>query len=520
MDFFSEISREIVRRNVRNKDELQTLKTELARKYSFDHIPKDTEILSSGNFPEEIKQMLRIKSTRTISGVAVVAAMTSPERCPHGKCIYCPGGVESNSPQAYTGYEPAALRGRSNGYISYNEVFSRLKQLETIGHDTSKVDLIVMGGTFTSRTEEYQRNFVKGCLDAMNMNVSDSLDSSILENEDSNRKCIGLTVETKPDWFMERDIDLALSYGTTKVELGVQVLSEKVLRLNNRGHGMHEIIRSTALARDSGMKIVYHVMPGMYGTGEEDDYSSIDRMLDDPSFRPDMLKIYPTLVVKGTALYKYWKEGKYVPPDTDRMVDFLTYVLKRSPPWIRIQRVQRDIPVKFISAGVKRSDIRNMAESKLRGGGVKSPEIRYREVGRYVVPEDEVKLTRTDYDASGGKEIFLSYESTSAIVGFVRLRILSPEAHRQELSDSTIIREIKVFGNVVPVGKKSENDWQHRGFGKNLLNEAERISTEEYGSRRIAVISGIGVRNYFRSVGYERSGPYMMKSLSSAQDPV
>ncbi len=516
MDYFSEISQEILRRGIRTKNELQSLKTELAKKYSLDYLPKDTEILSSGEFPEEIKQMLRIKSTRTISGVAVVAAMTSPERCPHGKCIYCPGGVDSNSPQAYTGYEPAALRGRNNGYVSYNEVFSRLKQLETIGHDTSKVDLIIMGGTFTARSEEYQNEFIKGCLDAMNKSVSEDLHLSILENETAGRKCIGLTVETKPDWFLERDIDLSLGYGTTKVELGVQILSEHVLRLNNRGHGMEEIRRSTALARDSGMKIVYHVMPGMYGTDEGDDYRSLDRMLDDPAFRPDMLKIYPTLVVRGTALYKLWKEGKYVPPDTDRMVDFLGYVLKRSPPWIRIQRVQRDIPVKFISAGVKRSDIRNMAEKKLREEGVLSSEIRYREVGRIDVSEDDVRLSRTDYDAAEGREIFLSFESPDAIVGFLRLRIPSPDAHRQELYESSIIREIKVFGNVVPVGYRSETDWQHKGYGKKLLAEAERISREEFALGRIAVISGIGVRNYFRSQGYEQTGPYMIRSLASA----
>lgn len=514
MDYFSEISQEIVKRGIKSKNELQLLKTELARKYSLDYLPKDTEILSSAEFPDDIKQMLRIKGTRTISGVAVVAAMTSPERCPHGKCIYCPGGIENNSPQAYTGYEPAALRGRSNDYDAYNEVFSRLKQLETIGHDTSKVDLIIMGGTFTARTEEYQRSFVKGCLDAMNKSVSPDLETSILENESSSRKCIGLTVETKPDWFMEKDIDLALSYGTTKVELGIQVLSEEVLRLNNRGHGIEEVRRSTKLARDSGMKIVYHLMPGMYGTEEQDDYRSFDLMLADPAFRPDMLKIYPTLVVRGTSLYKLWKEGKYVPPDTDRIVKFLSYVLEKAPPWVRIQRVQRDIPVKFIAAGVKRSDIRNMAESRLRKEGVRSSEIRYREVGHYSVAEEDVIFHRTDYEASDGFEIFLSYESKEAIVGFVRFRVLSGEAHRQELQNSSMIRELKVFGNVVPVGQKNGEDWQHRGYGKLLISEAERISREEFGIPRIAVISGIGVRNYFRSLGYELNGPYMMKNLN------
>lgn len=513
MDFFSELSEEILKRRVKSKEELQSLKTELAKKYSLDYLPKDTEILMSGEFPDEIKQMLRIKSTRTISGVAVVAAMTSPERCPHGRCIYCPGGVDNNSPQAYTGYEPAALRGRGNNYIAYNQVFGRLKQLETIGHDTSKVDLIVMGGTFTARPLDYQESFIKGCFDAMNKSVADTLEHAMLENEESERKCIGLTVETKPDWFLEDSIDLSLKCGTTKVELGVQILSERVLQLNNRGHGVAEIIHSTALARDAGLKIVYHVMPGMYGSELSDDYDSIDRMFEDPDFRPDMLKIYPTLVVRDTPLYGLWKRGRYVPPDTDTMVEFLNYVLERLPPWVRIQRVQRDIPVKFISAGVKRSDIRDMAERKLQMAGQNSSEIRFREVGRSSPGKDTVAPVRRNYEAAEGSEIFLSYESGNTIVGFARLRIPSANAHRQEVADSGMIREIKVFGKVVPVGQRREDDWQHKGYGRKLMEEAERITREEYDLRRIGVISGTGVRNYFRPMGYERLGPYMMKQL-------
>lgn len=513
MDYFEEISLEIVKRGIKSKEELQLLKTELAKKYSLDYLPKDTEILSSGTFPENIRKLLRIKNTRTISGVAVVAAMTSPERCPHGKCIFCPGGLENNSPQSYTGYEPAALRGRSNKYISYNEVFSRLKQLETIGHDTSKVDLIVMGGTFTARSREYQETFIKGCMDAMNASISKSLNISILENEDSDRRCVGLTVETKPDWFYEKDIDLALNYGTTKVELGVQVLSERALKINNRGHGIDAIVRSTKLARDSGLKIVYHVMPGMYETEIEDDYRSIDQMFSDERFKPDMLKIYPTLVVRNTGLYRLWKEGKYVPPDTDTMVEFLQYVMRKLPPWVRIQRVQRDIPVKFIAAGVKRSDIRDMAEKRIRKSKQESREIRFREVGRLDEEYHDATLARFDYDASDGKEIFLSYETSGSIVGFARLRIPSDEFHRQELTSSSVIRELKVFGDVVPVGEHFSDHWQHKGYGKKLMDIAENVSSEEFGMKRIAVISGIGVRNYFRNIGYEMLGPYMQKTL-------
>ncbi len=515
MGFYEEIVQEIRTGRVRSKEQLQSRKMQLAKRHSLDYIPGDSEILNSTEFEEEYLDLLRIKPTRTISGVAVVAAMTSPERCPHGKCIYCPGGVDNNSPQAYTGYEPAALRGRNNAYDGYNQVFNRLKQLDTIGHDTSKVDLIIMGGTFTARPVEYQESFIKGCLDGMNRSISGTLEESILNNETAERRCIGLTVETKPDWFFEKEIDLSLSYGATKVELGVQNISEEILRLNGRGHGIEEIIKSTQLSRDAGLKMVYHLMPGMPGSSIEDDKKSFDLMVSDPAYRPDMLKIYPTLVVKGTTIYRMWKQGKYTPLDTDSAVELIVHFMKNMPPWIRVQRMQRDIPVKFIEAGVKRSDIRNLVDEKLSELGIRTMEMRSREIGRIADRNEVPLLVRRDYDASGGKEVFLSYETANGmLVGFVRLRIPSRDAHRKEMSGSSIIREIKVFGDVVPVGEKAGNRWQHKGYGSKLMSEAERITLEEFGLDRILVISGIGVREYFRKLGYERVGPYMGKLLS------
>lgn len=514
MDFYQLIGREINEGKISNRDELQRRKMALARELRLDYIPGDTEILTSGVVDDKFRPLLRIKPTRTISGVAVVAAMTSPERCPHGKCIYCPGGVENNSPQAYTGYEPAALRGRDNDYNSYRIVFNRLKQLETIGHDTSKIDLIIMGGTFTARSRDYQEGYIKGCFDAMNREISQSLGEAIILNESTERRCVGLTVETKPDWFMEKDIDLALEYGTTKVELGVQVLHEESLRLNGRGHGIAEVIKSTQLSRDAGLKMVYHVMPGMYGTEVEDDIHSFDTMVSDPDFKPDMLKIYPTLVVKGTSLYRLWKQGKYVPPDTEEVADLVAYFMEKMPPWIRVQRMQRDIPVKFIEAGVKRSDIRNIVDSKLKERGIKTMEIRSREIGLSHDSKRDMELTRRDYEAAHGKEIFLSYENADSLFGFLRLRKPSSLHHRVEMDNSSIIREIKVLGEVVPVGSHADEQWQHKGIGKDLLREAERITRDELGLERILVISGVGVREYFRKLGYERVGPYMGKMFT------
>ncbi len=515
MDFYEDITEELRKGEIKNKLELQKRKVELSKKFNLDVVPSDIEILNYKDNKKLYIELLRKKPTRTISGVAVVAAMTSPEACPHGKCTFCPGGVDNNSPQSYTGFEPSALRGRNNYYDSYNITFNRLKQLETIGHDTSKVDLIVMGGTFTARSEEYQKNFVKGCLDGMNRKISPTLEESILENENSDRKCVGLTVETKPDWFYEKEIDSALSYGTTKVELGVQILNDKILRDNLRGHGIEEIIRSTQLARDAGLKILYHLMPGMYEANYEDDIKSFDKMVNDGNYIPDMLKIYPTLVVKNTSLYRLWKEGKYQPYDTEKAVKLITYFMKNMPPWVRVMRMQRDIPVHFIEAGVKRSDLHNLVDRNMNEMQIKTMEIRSREVGisgeNYT---NDCKLIRRKYMASNGNEIFLSYEnSKNQIIGYLRLRMPSDLAHRKELAGSSIIRELKVLGNVVPVGSNSEKHWQHHGLGMNLVREAERISLEEYDKNRILIISGIGVRNYFRNLGYERLGPYMAKQL-------
>ncbi len=515
MNIFQDISTKMTTGEINTREELQRQKVILSKKYGLDHVPSNTEILNSGYVDGKFKDMLILKPTRTISGVAVVAAMTSPEICPHGRCIFCPGGMENNSPQAYTGYEPSALRGRANNYDPYSITFGRLKQLETIGHDTSKVDLIVMGGTFTARSREYQESFVKGCFDGMNGFQAETLQASMEANETSARRCVGLTVETKPDWFMEKDIELALGYGTTKVELGVQVLDEHILEINHRGHGIEEIVKSTKLSRDAGLKIVYHLMPGMYGVNDKTDIQSFRTMISDERFKPDMLKIYPTLVVKGTKLYNMWEKGEYKEMGNEEAVNLLYEFMKEMPPWIRVQRMQRDIPVKFIDAGVKRSDIRNIVDKKLKDSGIRSEEIRSREIGFTKQKAVKLELKRLDYDAAGSKEVFLSFEDEHGnLGGFLRLRHIKDDSFMEITKNCGMIREIKVVGKVVPVGTKDEDNYQHHGYGRKLVAEAERITREEFGEKRCLVISGVGVREYFRKIGYEREGPYMGKTLN------
>lgn len=500
-------------RYIKTKEELEELRMDIAKKFKLVKVPSNVDInnMIDTEIRERLKDLLIKKPTRTISGVTVVAIMTSPYSCPHGRCTYCPGGVEVPSPQSYTGYEPAALRGKQNNYDPYLQTKNRLEQLSRIGHPTDKIDLIIMGGTFTARDENYQKSFIKGAFDAMNGFISDSLEVSILENEKARSRCIGLTVETRPDWFYEKEIDLALSYGTTKVELGVQSTYDDVYDQTLRGHRVQDVIRSTQLSKDAGFKVLYHIMPGLSGPDMDSDLATFRRIFDNENFRPDMLKIYPTLVVQGTKYYENYISGKYRSYETEEAVELISEYFRWIPNYVRIHRIQRDIPVYKIVQGVKRSDIHDLAIKRALEKGIEIKEIRYREIGRYKDIAGKVNIEITRYNASGGQEFFIeAVDEKYRILSFIRLRFPSDKSHRHEMLDSSIIREIKTFGVEAKIGERG--DVQHRGFGRKLLEEAERITSEE-GYKRINVISGIGVREYFRKWGYERFGPYMSKLL-------
>lgn len=511
----------VVENDVTDLKEYERLKMLISKKY---HVPppRNSDVIK--NIPENLREkyvpVLMRKPSRTLSGVAIIAAMTSPYPCPHGKCIYCPGGVEYNTAQSYTGREPAALRAIMNGYDPYRQVRSRIEQLQAIGHSTSKIDGIVMGGTVTARPEEYQKFFVKGMYDAMNGFVSRSIEESKLYNEIAENRMIGLTFETRPDWFYEREIDISLGLGVTRVELGVQTVFDDILELVHRGHGQREIIRSTQLAKDAGLKVCYHMMPGLPGSSPERDIESFKKIFSDENYRPDMLKIYPTLVVEKSELYNWWKEGKYKPYHDDEFLDLLIEIKKFVPRWVRIQRVERDIPVPLIVDGIRRSDIRDLAYRKMKSMGLHCNCIRCREIGRKyerneILFEPDIRLKKEVYAASGGQEIFLSFDDVNndAIVGYLRLRIPSENAHRPEVFDSSIVRELKVLGPEVPVNKNYSDAFQHKGYGKLLMEEAERISEEEFSKKYIIVNSGVGAIEYYRKLGYEKFGPYVRKIL-------
>ena len=514
MGYYDELVQAIVLGEVSTRDEALRLKRKLCKKYKIARVPPNYEVLE--RVPEEyrdiVEPILRNKPIRTLSGVAPVAVMTSPYDCPHGRCTYCPGGVKNNTPQSYTGHEPAALRAGIYEYDPFKQTKSRLEQLRAIGHRTDKVDLIIMGGTFTSRPVDYQDWFVKRCFDGMNGVVSPDLEGAHVANESAKVRCIGLTVETRPDWFRMPELEHCMQLGATKVELGVQILDDKLLDGVKRGHHVREVAEATKISKDSGLKVAYHMMPGLPGSSKAKDLESFRTMIDDERFRPDMLKIYPTLVVKGTELYEMWQRGEYEPLSMEETVDLLAEVKSNIPPWIRILRIQRDIPVKLIEAGVKKSHLRELVRKELKDRGSACRCIRCREVGHAPngkgTPKDsDVEFKEILYAASGGKEQFLSYEvpSDDSLIGYARLRL--PGGPDRE---AALVRELHVYGQMVPISERVDSGWQHRGFGERLLAACEGRAGEA-GFRELWVTSGVGARNYYRRLGYDRKGPYMAK---------
>ncbi|HVO78223.1 MAG TPA: tRNA uridine(34) 5-carboxymethylaminomethyl modification radical SAM/GNAT enzyme Elp3 [Methanomassiliicoccales archaeon] len=512
VDFHETLLAEIASGRIADKAQLQRRKIQLCRELHMETLPPNSETLAraSDELKPLVREVLRRKPVRTLSGVAVVATMTSPAPCPHGRCTYCPGGVENASPQSYTGKEPAARRAISNHFEPRTQTAKRMEQLEAIGHSTDKIDLIIMGGTFTSRPLDYQEWYVKGCFDAMNESESACLVEAQAINETAPHRCIGLTIETRPDSFDGAMADHCMSLGATRVEFGVQVLDDDILRGVSRGHGVKEVETATRVAKEKGLKVCYHLMPGLPGASPQKDLESFRAVFEDERFRPDMLKIYPTLVVKGTPLYESWRRGEYSPYDTEKATEVVAEMKALTPKWARIQRIQRDIPVQLIEAGVDKSHLRELAKARLKAQGKKCNCIRCREVGLNRVPPSRLKdaqLTTTGYRASGGEERFIALElPDELLVGYARLRINSNgiEAH---------LRELKIFGLVAEIGKGG-GEWQHRGLGKKLVAEAERQAAE-VGCDEIMVTSGVGVRRYYEPLGYSRDGAYMAKPLGA-----
>jgi len=508
------------------KEDVNIVKVKVAGKQSLASIIPNSELIQCLK-PYEKRKLLPVltrKTTRTISGVTIIAVMTKPWPCPHdAPCAYCPGGPYQGVPQSYTGHEPAAMRGIQNQYDPYMQVRSRINQLQAIGHVVDKVELIVMGGTFPSTPVGYQESFVKGCMDALIGVETQNFEEAKRLAETSKIRNVGITVETRPDWAKTKQIDHMLSMGVTRVEVGVQNVYDDIYRHVKRGHTVEDVIEATRMLKDSGLKVLYHLMPGLPGSDFERDLKGFRTVFSDSNFKPDMIKIYPCLVLKGTKAYEWWRNGKYIPYSTEEAVQLIAEIKKFIPPWVRIMRVQRDIPAYLVEAGVKKSNLRQLVLKKLKQEGVRCRCIRCREVGHRwlrdkIKPNSEnVQILSKREKASEGVDVFISAEDpvSDVLVGYLRLRIPSENAHRPEtLSEvSSIVRELHVYGSLVPVGKRIAKAWQHKGYGAVLLSEAEQISKEEYDRQKVAVISALGTKRYYMRFGYKYDGPYMSKIL-------
>lgn len=491
---------------------------QICSKYSLERIPSNNEILAtvSGEKFVKLQKVLLKKPIKTASGVAVIALMPMPYGCPHGRCTYCPGGIEFNTPNSYTGKEPSTINAIENDYDPKKQITTKIDKLIAYGHDPSKLELVIVGGTFLFMPKDYQESFIKSCYDALNGFDSKNLEEAKKNNELAEIRNVGFTIETKPDYCKIEHVDMMLKYGVTRVEIGVQSLQERVYKMVNRGHTFQDVVDSFQISKDSGYKIVAHMMPGLPTMTPDEDISDFKKLFEDSKLKPDMLKIYPSLVIPDTEMYNQFQSGEYTPYSDNDMIRVLTEVKKIIPKWVRIMRVQREISPSEIIAGPKLGNLRQIVLQNLKNKGMKCKCIRCREpVQNSEFNLQDLELKRENYESSGGQEEFLSYENKDeSIFGFLRMRRPSEQAHRREINlNSCIVRELHVYGKSLKLGQREDDAIQHSGIGKSLMKDAEKIAKEEYDANNMLVISAVGTREYYRKIGYSLNGPYMVKKL-------
>lgn len=457
---------------------------------------------------------IKIKNVRTISGVTPVTVMTQPYPCP-GKCIYCP--TEKNMPKSYISNEPGAQRALANNFDPYLQTYNRLKAYNNIGHNTGKVELIIIGGTWSYYPRGYQILFINRCFEALNDFGSKKgsenkttkagqtctykeLSKTFSQNESAESRCVGLSVETRPDFISGDELIHLRKMGVTKVQLGVQTLDSGILKKISRGHGIGETKKAFKLLRSFGFKIQAHWMPNLPGSTPKKDLLDYKKLVSDPDYIPDEIKIYPCSLIENTPLYKLYKNGAWKPYTYNELKWLLKKCLVSTPRFCRISRMIRDISAEDIFTGNKKSNLRQEIERELKGEIIK--EIRYRETGINVIGKSDLTFKKTLYRTAFSKEYFLEMtDKNDRIAGFLRLSIPLLKSQLTELEHSTIIREIHVYGQSVPVGETSKGKPQHSGIGKYLTNQAKELSKHHHFTK-ISVISSVGTKQYYRKLGF------------------
>ncbi len=489
-------------------------KTELIKAYH--------ELVASGKLKRSpnLERILRKRSIRTLSGVTVITVLTKPFPCP-GQCIYCPN--ERGMPKSYISDEPAAARALALKFDPYRQVVERIKVLKRNGHPTDKIELIVKGGSWNAYPLAYQYWFIWRCFEACNKIknskskiekvdvIKNKLFHAQKKNEKAEHRIIGLTLETRPDLINNKSVEQMRQLGSTRIELGVQTIDEKILKLVKRGHAMSDTVQATKLLKNYGFKVDYHLMPMLPGSTPKKDEKMLSEIFSDPNYRPDMIKIYPCTAVKNSPLYRWVKNGKYKPYSDKQLLELLINFKSNVPRYVRISRLIRDIPGHHIVAGNRMTNLRQVIQSEMARRGLKCNCLRCREAGHQKNNPNKklsIKLFADKYEANRGTEYFLSFENTKReiVFAFCRLRI-----DKNGLYPS-FIRELHTYGQALQIGSKNKAASQHKGLGLKLIKEAEKICLKNKISK-LAVISGIGVRGYYRKQGYRLEHGYMVKKF-------
>lgn len=526
--FNEKVIKDLVKSRLKNQADLACFKRRAAKKYQIP-CPSNIELLKlyhklvenkSVKKEKRVENLLKTRPIRSLSGIVNVSVLTKPYPCP-GKCLYCP--TERGIPKSYVSGEPAVERAKKLRFDPYLQVKKRLEMLKTEGHPTDKIELRIVGGTWSYYPGKYQNWFVKRCFEACNEKKHRSLKESQRANEKAKRRIIGLSVETRPDFINEKEIKWLRELGVTMVELGVQSIYDDVLKLNLRGHSVEETIISTKLLKDAGFKVLYQMMPNLPGSNLKRDEKIFEELFKNPDFRPDLLKIYPCALLKTTALYRLYLRGKYKPYPEKSLINLVKKIKKKIPYYVRIQRISRDIPSQKVVAGpAKISNLRQVIADEMKEESWQCKCIRCREVRGNYDPKEKLYLFRQDYRASDGREIFLSFENKNRSKLFSLLRLHIPQLSENGsriiipvLKNAAVVREIHTYGHLEPIegSRTSHISPQHKGLGKKLIKEAEKIAKKEFGLEKIAVISGIGVRNYFRKLGFQLKDTYMTKEI-------
>jgi elongator complex protein 3 len=475
-------------------------------------------------FQRETLRRLQMKPTRTLSGVAPVTVLTAPAPCP-GACIFCPD--DARMPKSYLADEPGAMRGLYHQFDPFQQTAARMRALENIGHSTDKIELLILGGTWSAYEGDYQEWFVRRCLDAMNGRPAPTLRQAQAWNERAPHRNVGLVIETRPDQITPDEILRLRRLGVTKVQLGVQSLDDALLAANRRGHSVEQSRQAVRLLRLGGFKIAVHWMPNLLGATPESDRGDFRRLWEDPALRPDELKIYPCVLLAGTALYEHWQRGAYRPYDEQTLISLVADCKALVPPYCRINRVTRDIPAPNVVAGSTKANLRQLVHRYMAERGVACRCVRCREVRGAHVDAAHLQLETLVYPTDLTQEYFLSAVTPQgSLAGFLRLSLPkrrdrvafasrnNPDIVVDEISDCAMIREVHVYGPALSVGAASDGEAQHSGVGRRLIQRAQDIA-QASGYRRLAVIAATGTRNYYRRWGFELGELYMALDLSA-----